>query len=99
MSPTLRTPSTAPALRAARDAGLAARHDLEILEEGYRFLRLIEHRMRVVHDRAVHRLPDDAIELRRLARRCGFGSGDALHERVSRWQRDVRAAFERVMSS
>ncbi len=95
--PALRTPSTAPALAAARAAGVGPAHELELLEEGYRFLRLIEHRMRVVHDRPVHRLPDDAVELGRLARRCGFGSGDALRERVGRWQRDIRAAFERVM--
>jgi [glutamine synthetase] adenylyltransferase / [glutamine synthetase]-adenylyl-L-tyrosine phosphorylase len=95
--PALRTPSTAPALRAARAAARAPRHDLEVLEEGYRFLRLIEHRMRVVHDRAVSRLPDDAIELGRLARRCGFPSGDALRERVARWQVDIRGAFERVL--
>jgi glutamate-ammonia-ligase adenylyltransferase len=95
--PALRTPSTAPALAAARAAGVGPAQDLELLEDGYRFLRLIEHRMRVVHDRPVHRLPDDAIELGRLARRCGFGSGDALRERVGRWQRDIRAAYERVM--
>jgi glutamate-ammonia-ligase adenylyltransferase len=97
--PALRTPSTAPALRAARAAARAPRHDLEVLEEGYRFLRLIEHRMRVVHDRAVSRLPDDAIELGRLARRCGFPSGDALRERVARWQIDIRGAFERVLGA
>ncbi|MBE7448880.1 MAG: bifunctional [glutamate--ammonia ligase]-adenylyl-L-tyrosine phosphorylase/[glutamate--ammonia-ligase] adenylyltransferase [Kofleriaceae bacterium] len=97
--PGLRTPSTAPALRAARAAGLAAGNDLELLEDGYRFLRLIEHRLRVVHDRAVHRLPDDPGELGRLARRCGFGGGDALRERLARWQRDIRAAFERVLGA
>ncbi|HUQ03583.1 MAG TPA: bifunctional [glutamate--ammonia ligase]-adenylyl-L-tyrosine phosphorylase/[glutamate--ammonia-ligase] adenylyltransferase [Kofleriaceae bacterium] len=97
--PTLRTPSTAPALRAARAAARGPRHDLEVLEEGYKFLRLIEHRMRVVHDRPVSRLPDDATELGRLARRCGFPSGDALRERVARWQVDVRGAFERVLGA
>ena len=76
-----------------------AGNDLELLEDGYRFLRLIEHRLRVVHDRAVHRLPDDPGELGRLARRCGFGGGDALRERLARWQRDIRAAFERVLGA
>ena len=96
--PGLRTPATAPALAAARAAGVAPAHELELLEEGYRFWRLIEHRMRVVHDRAVHRLPDDPAELARLARRCGFPGGDALRERVARWQHDVRAAFEVIMT-
>jgi glutamine synthetase adenylyltransferase len=47
----------------------------------------------------VHRLPDDATELARLARRCGFGSGDALRERLARWRQDIRGAFERVMTA
>ncbi len=97
--PGLRTPSTAPALRAARAARRGPRHDLEVLEEGYRFLRLIEHRMRVVHDRPVSRLPHDETELARLARRCGFPSGDALRDRVARWQVDIRGAFERVLGA
>ena len=71
----------------------------EVLEEGYRFLRLIEHRMRVVHDRPVSRLPHDETELARLARRCGFPSGDALRDRVARWQVDIRGAFERVLGA
>ena len=81
------------------EARLLAPDDLEVLEEGYKFLRLIEHRMRVVHDRPVSRLPDDATELGRLARRCGFPSGDALRERVARWQTDIRGAFERVLGA
>ncbi|HVV87216.1 MAG TPA: hypothetical protein VHE35_29450, partial [Kofleriaceae bacterium] len=93
----LRTPSTVAALDAARAAGLAPADDLEVLAEGYRFLRLIEHRMRVVHDRPVHRLPHDAVELERLARRCGFPGGEALRTRVERWQLAIRAAFERVL--
>lgn len=95
--PGLRTPATVPALEAARAAELAPAHDLEVLAEGYRFLRLVEHRLRVVHDRPVHRLPDDPRELDRLARRAGFPAGGALAERVARWQGDIRAAFERVM--
>ncbi len=95
----LRTPSTVVALDAARAAGRAPAADLEVLAEGYRFLRLIEHRLRVVHDRPVHRLPDDAGELARLARRCGFPGGDALRTRVAHWQREIRAAFERVLAT
>ena len=97
--PGLRTPSTVIALDAARAAGLAPAGELEVLAEGYRFLRLIEHRMRVVHDRPVHRLPDDAVELERLARRCGFPGGDELRARVSQWQHDIRAAFEHVLAA
>ncbi len=96
--PGLRTPSTSAALTAAREAGVAPAHPLELLEEGYRFWRLIEHRMRVVHDRPVRHLPRDPVELGRLARRCGFPDGAALRARVVRWQHDVRAAFDIIMT-
>lgn len=97
--PTLRVPTTQGALRAAAALGLADPHDLAVLDEGYVFWRLIEHRLRVVHDRAVHHLPTDPDELARLARRCGFPDSAALHARVAAAQRGVRAAFERVLGA
>ncbi|HSN28258.1 MAG TPA: bifunctional [glutamate--ammonia ligase]-adenylyl-L-tyrosine phosphorylase/[glutamate--ammonia-ligase] adenylyltransferase [Kofleriaceae bacterium] len=91
--PSLRTTGTSPALRAAAQLGIAPTSTLELLDEGYRFLRGIEHRMRVVHDQPISRLPEARDELARLARRCGFPDGGVLLERVERWQHDIRAAY------
>lgn len=95
--PALRTPSTAEALRAAAEAGVADVGALILLADGYRFLRLVEHRLRVVHDRPVHRLPDEPRELDKLARRTGFPSGEVLRRRVERWQQDIRAAYDAIL--
>ncbi len=95
--PALRTPSTAEALRAAAEAGVADVGALILLADGYRFLRLVEHRLRVVHDRPVHRLPDEPRELDKLARRTGFPSGEVLRRRVERWQHDIRAAYDAIL--
>ncbi len=93
--PALRTPSTVAALAAAAAAGLAPEHELELLTQGYRFLRGIENRLRVVHDRPVHRLPARRAELDQLARRTGFPDGPTLRAHVERWQHEIRrAAFE-----
>lgn len=97
--PSLRVPTTRGALRAAAALGLADADSLEILDEGYALWRLIEHRLRVVHDRPVHHLPTDPDELARLARRCGFPDSAALQARVAAAQREVRAAFERVLAT
>jgi glutamate-ammonia-ligase adenylyltransferase len=97
--PALRTPSTAAALAAAHTAGLAAPRDLELLDHGYRFLRLVEHRLRVVHDQPVHRLPNAKVELDRLARRTGFPSGAELLDRLDRWRSEIRAAYTRTVDS
>ncbi|HEY4177294.1 MAG TPA: bifunctional [glutamate--ammonia ligase]-adenylyl-L-tyrosine phosphorylase/[glutamate--ammonia-ligase] adenylyltransferase [Kofleriaceae bacterium] len=95
--PELRTTATATALRAAASLGLAPARDLELLESGYRFLRGIEHRLRVVHDQPIHRLPETRSELDKLARRSGFPDGGVLLEHVERWQHDIRAAYLRLL--
>jgi glutamate-ammonia-ligase adenylyltransferase len=95
--PELRTTGTAAALAAAARAGIAAPGDVELLAQGYRFLRKIEHRMRVVHDQPIYRLPDLPDELDKLARRSGFPDGATLLDHVSRWQHDIRAAYLRLL--
>jgi glutamate-ammonia-ligase adenylyltransferase len=94
----LRTTGTAPALAAAAAVGVATPRDLELLAQGYRFLRKIEHRLRVVHDQPIHRLPEARDELDKLARRSGFPDGGVLLEHVERWQHDIRAAFLRLLA-
>jgi [glutamine synthetase] adenylyltransferase / [glutamine synthetase]-adenylyl-L-tyrosine phosphorylase len=97
--PELRTTSTSTALRAAAACGVAPSGEVELLDQGYRFLRGIEHRMRVVHDQPIHRLPDTKSELDKLARRSGFPDGALLLERVERWQHDVREAYLRLLGA
>ena len=95
----LRTTATSSVLRAAATLDVANSRDCELLEQGYRFLRGIEHRLRVVHDQPIHRLPDSKSELDKLARRSGFPDGAVLLEHVERWQREVRAAYQRLLGA
>jgi len=90
----LRTTSTTGALHAAAAAGIAPIELVRLLDQGYRFLRGIEHRLRVVHDQPIHRLPETKAELDKLARRSGgFADGAALLAHVERWQREIRSAY------
>jgi glutamate-ammonia-ligase adenylyltransferase len=97
--PELRTTSTSAALGAAARLGIAPPGIALLLDEGYRFLRGIEHRLRVVHDQPIHRLPEAKDELGKLARRSGFPDGGALLDRVERWQREIRAAYLTILSA
>jgi glutamate-ammonia-ligase adenylyltransferase len=97
--PTLRTRQTVGALAAATQRGVADAGDCALLIDGYRFLRRLEHRMRIVHDRSVHRLPDAPRDLELLARRAGFPDGATLRASFERWTHDIRAAYQRVMGS
>ncbi|HTL34811.1 MAG TPA: bifunctional [glutamate--ammonia ligase]-adenylyl-L-tyrosine phosphorylase/[glutamate--ammonia-ligase] adenylyltransferase [Kofleriaceae bacterium] len=95
----LRTTSTSAALRAAAALEIAPAGMLDLLDQGYRFLRGVEHRIRVVNDQPVHRLPESSDELDRLARRTGFPDRAALVERVERWQHDIRAAYRTLLGA
>ena len=97
--PELRTTATVVALRAAAATGIAPSREVELLGQGYRFLRKIEHRMRVVHDQPIHRLPEPRDELDKLARRSGFPDGNVLLEHVKRWQHDIRGAYLRLLGA
>ena len=97
--PEMRTTATEVALRAAAALGIAPAREMELLDQGYRFLRKIEHRLRVVNDQPIHRLPEARDELDKLARRSGFPDGAVLLEHVERWQHDIRSTYVRLLGA
>jgi glutamate-ammonia-ligase adenylyltransferase len=56
-NPGLRTPSTIAALDALADAGVVSRDAAAQLQDAYRFLRKLEHRLQMVEDEQTHTLP------------------------------------------
>jgi glutamate-ammonia-ligase adenylyltransferase len=97
--PELRARGTLEALEAAAAVGILAAPDRAVLAQGYRFLRRLEHRMRIVHDRPIQALPAEPLELDKLARRTGFPSGAALDRAVVTWTRDVRACYLKILNA
>jgi glutamate-ammonia-ligase adenylyltransferase len=95
--PVLRARGTLEALTAAAAEGVLGAPDRATLSQGYRFLRRLEHRLRIVHDRPVHALPADPLELDKLARRTGFPSATALERAFVTWTRDIRACYLKVL--
>lgn len=71
----LRTPNTREALEAARAAGLISDADHDLLRAGYDFLRLVQGRLRIVHNRSLDELPESPEELEKLARQLGWEAG------------------------
>jgi glutamate-ammonia-ligase adenylyltransferase len=100
--PEVRTASTPEALAALLRAGLLLPADHDPLARGYRFLRRLESRLRIVRDRSVDRLPEGGLELSRLARRMGYRGSRAGDDLLTDYQRtsgEVRAAFLRVLGA
>jgi glutamate-ammonia-ligase adenylyltransferase len=72
--PTLRTPNTWEALEALHAAGLLGGEERATLRSSYDFLRLVESRLRIVHNRSLDELPEAPEDLEKLARRLGLES-------------------------
>ncbi|MBI2963693.1 MAG: bifunctional [glutamate--ammonia ligase]-adenylyl-L-tyrosine phosphorylase/[glutamate--ammonia-ligase] adenylyltransferase [Deltaproteobacteria bacterium] len=104
----LRVRSTLETLRALADLGLLEREDSAALSQAYLFLRDVEHKLQIVHERQTQVLPDDPEEQRLLARRLGYhlgaeapsggGAGelDRFRRDLERHRRTVRRSFENL---
>jgi glutamate-ammonia-ligase adenylyltransferase len=103
----LRSRSTLATLRALADLGLLDRGESASLSEAYLFLRDVEHKLQIVHERQTQVVPPDLEEERLLARRLGYhlttplGEGGAAGTEVDRFRADlarnrvtVRRSFE-----
>jgi glutamate-ammonia-ligase adenylyltransferase len=63
------------------------------LQGGYDFLRLVESRLRIVHNRSLDQLPENAEDLAKLARRLGLESGERLLAELERHWKQIRELF------
>ncbi|WP_199549964.1 bifunctional [glutamine synthetase] adenylyltransferase/[glutamine synthetase]-adenylyl-L-tyrosine phosphorylase [Streptomyces sp. N35] len=68
----LRSGSTLEALNALAAGGYVGRADAAHLDEAYRFLRAMEHRIQLYRLRRTHLVPEDEADLRRLGRSLGL---------------------------
>jgi len=71
----------------------------DALVQAYRFLRNVEHKIQIVHQRQTHQLPSGACEQETLARRLGYRGADAAAQFQADFVRHterVRRAFEKL---
>ena len=95
---TIRSQATLSALSDLTRGGYVGREDGAALDEAYRFLRTLEHRMQLRQLRRTHVLPDDHAALRRLGRSMGLlrDSVEELDRRWRRHSREVRRLHEKL---
>jgi [glutamine synthetase] adenylyltransferase / [glutamine synthetase]-adenylyl-L-tyrosine phosphorylase len=97
-NPFLQEPSMLKALRALRELDLLPREDVLALDDAYRFLRRVEHRLQIEAEQQTHTVPDEPDPLSRLAHSLRFASASdftaALHNRMG----SVRPIFQRIIS-
>lgn len=71
--PRLRTPNTLQALSQIRDLGHLQDWEVDNLSAAYRFFRLVEHRLQMMHQIKTHTVPESQDEIALLARRVSKG--------------------------
>jgi glutamate-ammonia-ligase adenylyltransferase len=69
--PAVREPNTWQALDAIHAAGLITAEEHAALISCYEFMRLVENRLRIYHNRSLDELPERSDELEKLAHRVG----------------------------
>jgi len=102
--PEVRSCNTLTALEAMQRLDILAGDDFRALDEGYRFLRRLENRLRIIHDYSMNDLGGPLRYLNKLARRLGYDSmlknpGEALMADYERVTGNVRAVYERILGT
>ena len=90
---TLRVRSTTAAIAALSEGGYIGRADAVDLDAAYRYLRVLEHRIQLVHMRRTHLMPESGPALRALAKAASgsLAVGRPTAERLTdTWQRTKR---------
>jgi len=94
----VRAPATLSALAHLTRRGYVGREDGGALDEAYRFLRTLEHRMQLHRLTRTHVLPEDEASLRRLGRSMGLTRNpvEQLDREWRRHSREVRRLHEKL---
>jgi [glutamine synthetase] adenylyltransferase / [glutamine synthetase]-adenylyl-L-tyrosine phosphorylase len=95
--PVLRTPNTWEALDALLAAGLLSAEEHAALQTGYDFLRRVQSRLRIVHNRSLDELPEPIEEVDKLARRLGYEAGGSFLAELDKNTKQIRKLFIEII--
>src|SRR6266550_1319431 len=96
--PFLQEPNMLKALRALRQLDLLPRDEVLALDNTYRLLRRVEHRLQIEAEQQTHVVPRDPEALRRLAFSLRFLSSEDFTAALQARMRAVRPIFQRIIS-
>ncbi len=94
----LQETSTLKTLPALAELELLPRAEVLDLENAYRFLRSVEHRLQIEAEQQTHTVPAEPEALSRLALSLGFSSSDDFSTALGEHTARVRTVFTRVVA-
>jgi glutamate-ammonia-ligase adenylyltransferase len=100
----VRSNNTLTALKAICSLEIICQQDCQVLLNGYKFLRRLENRLRIVHDHSINDLGGSREYLDMLARRLGYDPklrhpGEVLLKEYEELTEGIRGVYERVLGS
>ncbi|MCM2358800.1 MAG: bifunctional [glutamate--ammonia ligase]-adenylyl-L-tyrosine phosphorylase/[glutamate--ammonia-ligase] adenylyltransferase [Geobacteraceae bacterium] len=100
--PEIRSSNTLTALKGMRACGLLPEEDAAVLLHGYKFLRRLENRLRIIHDYSMNDLGGPVEYLNKLARSSGYdpqlkNPGELLMKEYGECTGAVRLVYERIL--
>ncbi len=96
--PAIHQPNTLRALNALYQGGYLAEADHTLFAEGYRFLRTLESRLRLVNATARDKLPADPTELAKIAHLMGFADPQVLLRHFEQCTGQIRRRFDQLIA-
>lgn len=69
----------------------------EQLQYAYIFLRKVEHAIQAIYDEQTHKLPEDELDLLRVASALGFADNDSFLQELHVYRQIVRSEFEQLV--
>ena len=93
----LQETSTLKVLPALAELELLPRSEALDLEQAYRFLREVEHRLQIESEQQTHTVPDEPKALSKLARSLGYDSSAEFSTALQEHMQRVRSIFTRVI--
>ena len=95
----LQETSTLKVLPVLADLELLPHQEARTLEDAYRFLRSVEHRLQIEAEQQTHTVPESGEALGQLAASLGFSSPGKFNAALREHMEKVRAIFRRVIST
>jgi glutamate-ammonia-ligase adenylyltransferase len=95
--PEVRHVTTLQAIARLEQVGCLSAEERHIMDDTYRFLRQVEHRLQILFDRQTHEMPRDLESVRNLALRMGYAPAGPWEERsgpATRFMADYRGKTE-----
>ncbi|MEW4455027.1 bifunctional [glutamate--ammonia ligase]-adenylyl-L-tyrosine phosphorylase/[glutamate--ammonia-ligase] adenylyltransferase [Bremerella sp. JC817] len=98
-SPEILVPNTLDALKLLHEKGYLSTEDHELFHKAYEFLRMVEARLRLMNTTARHDLPEERLEVAKLAYLLDYSDPATLLKECRQLTRETRRRFDQIFAA